>query len=89
MEYYLLCAGFSVPNVLTVQATQVSKSGGGETRLGTWGEWVEDDEHPRYTAMKYSNGQGCWNGPNRSTLVSNYMTSNETNGRALVWELLN
>ena len=56
-----------------MQATQSPKAGGSETRLGTWGEWVveeEVNEGPSYSAMKYSNGQGCWNGPNRSTLVS-------------------
>ena len=29
-----------------------------------WDKWESE-----YTAMKYSNGQGCWQGPNRSTLI--------------------
>ncbi|KAF2365406.1 EF-hand domain [Trinorchestia longiramus] len=53
------------------KATQSPKSGGGETRLGTWFDWVGEGEvaDGRYSAMKYTDGQGCWNGPNRSTLV--------------------
>uniref|UniRef100_A0A2P2HXH4 Glucosidase 2 subunit beta-like n=2 Tax=Hirondellea gigas TaxID=1518452 RepID=A0A2P2HXH4_9CRUS len=46
------------------KASQSAKSGGGETSLGKWGEWQDN-----YRSMKYSNGQGCWNGPNRSTTV--------------------
>lgn len=35
----------------------------------TWGSWAgpEDD---KYSVMKYEQGTGCWQGPNRSTTVS-------------------
>jgi len=48
------------------RATQTPKSGGGGTSLGTWGQWAEQGGA---TVMSYTNGQGCWNGPNRSTSV--------------------
>jgi len=35
------------------------------TSLGRWEGWVGD----KYSMMKYSKGQGCWNGPARSTTV--------------------
>merc|ERR1719481_260695 len=40
----------------------------GGTRLGSWGSWAgpKSDE---YSIMKFSGGQGCWNGPDRSTIV--------------------
>jgi len=40
----------------------------GGTRLGNWGSWAgpKSDE---YSIMKFSGGQGCWNGPDRSTIV--------------------
>lgn len=34
-----------------------------------WGHWY-GPEGDKYVAMKYENGQGCWNGPNRSCHVS-------------------
>lgn len=46
------------------RVTQRQKSGGSETALGNWGQWVDG-----YNKMKYTGGQGCWNGPARSTLV--------------------
>lgn len=56
-EYtYKLCLFDSV--------TQRQKTGGSETDLGKWGNWQDD-----YSAMKYSGGQSCWNGPARSALV--------------------
>ncbi|XP_021938600.1 glucosidase 2 subunit beta [Zootermopsis nevadensis] len=50
------------------QVTQRPKSGGADTRLGTWNNWVgpEDD---KYLEMMYDKGQSCWNGPQRSTRV--------------------
>jgi len=48
--------------------SQRGKHGGSETRLGGWGEWTgpEGDKH---SSMKFTGGQGCWNGPARSSLV--------------------
>lgn len=37
--------------------------------LRTWGHW-DGPEGNVYTAMKYENGLGCWQGPNRATTVS-------------------
>ncbi|KAI9148546.1 hypothetical protein H9P43_010144 [Blastocladiella emersonii ATCC 22665] len=34
------------------------------TSLGTWGKWNEDG------TWLFENGQGCWNGPNRSVTVT-------------------
>merc|ERR1712227_1140567 len=50
------------------QCSQRSKSGGAETRLGSWGEWTGPD-HSRHSSMKFVGGQTCWNGPARSTAV--------------------
>lgn len=63
------------------KTTQKSKKGGGHTGMGNFArieKVVVDDDLPadgkglgsgeRY-ALKYENGQHCWNGPNRSTLV--------------------
>lgn len=35
----------------------------------TWGSWAGPD-HDKFSAMKYEQGTGCWQGPNRSTTVS-------------------
>lgn len=35
----------------------------------SWGHWVPDADHPSAQQL-YENGQGCWNGPNRSTRVN-------------------
>ena len=50
------------------KVTQRSKSGGRETSLGNWDAWDGPEDQP-FSAMKYSNGEKCWNGPNRSCRV--------------------
>ena len=47
------------------QVTQRSKSGGRETTLGNWDSWDGEDN----SVMKYTGGEKCWNGPNRSMTV--------------------
>ena len=47
------------------QVTQRSKSGGRETTLGNWESWDGEDN----SVMKYTGGEKCWNGPNRSMTV--------------------
>jgi protein kinase C substrate 80K-H len=63
------------------RTTQKSKKGGGNTGMGNFAHMTSitvDEELPadgkglgrgERIAIKYDNGQHCWNGPNRSTLV--------------------
>lgn len=63
------------------KTTQKSKKGGGQTNMGnfvSFGTTTVDDEiqadgkgvgSGEKLTMKYENGQHCWNGPSRSTLV--------------------
>ncbi|CAG5121389.1 unnamed protein product [Candidula unifasciata] len=51
------------------KTSQKPKGGGIETSLGVWGHWYGPEED-KYDAMKYENGQGCWNGPSRSCHVN-------------------
>ncbi|XP_019514872.1 PREDICTED: glucosidase 2 subunit beta isoform X1 [Hipposideros armiger] len=48
--------------------SQKPKLGGSPTSLGTWGAWA-GPEHDKFSAMKYEQGTGCWQGPSRSTTV--------------------
>ncbi|RUS72304.1 hypothetical protein EGW08_019936 [Elysia chlorotica] len=51
------------------KTSQKPKGGGIETNLGVWGHWYGPEED-KYDSQKYENGQGCWNGPNRSCHVN-------------------
>ncbi|KAL7855689.1 hypothetical protein AOLI_G00192930 [Acnodon oligacanthus] len=60
-EYtYMLCP-FS-------QVTQKNNVGS-EVMLGKWGGWHGPPDSP-YRQMRYDDGEACWQGPNRSTVVS-------------------
>ena len=63
------------------QTKQKSKKGGGHTNMGNFVSFdtttVDDDLPPNgkglgsgeRVVLRYENGQHCWNGPNRSTMV--------------------
>ncbi|KAI0129765.1 glucosidase II beta subunit-like protein [Xylariales sp. AK1849] len=63
------------------KTAQKSKKGGGSTTMGSFDriEFEESDEEARHDGkglgrgqrmvLRYENGQGCWNGPNRRTDV--------------------
>ena len=54
------------------RTVQKSKANSGETSIGYWKGWSPDANASgasKYKKMKFENGQGCWNGPARSTLV--------------------
>ncbi|KAM9310932.1 glucosidase 2 subunit beta [Gastrophryne carolinensis] len=53
------------------RVTQKPKNGGSETNLGSWGSWA-GPENDKFSVMKYEQGTGCWQGPNRSTQVKLY-----------------
>ncbi len=50
------------------KTVQRSKNNQGETTIGYWKGWSEDEKN-KYNVMKFDNGLACWNGPSRSTLV--------------------
>ncbi|XP_028678840.1 glucosidase 2 subunit beta [Erpetoichthys calabaricus] len=50
------------------RVSQKPKYGGSETNLGSWGSWA-GPENNKYAMMKFEQGTGCWQGPNRSTTV--------------------
>jgi protein kinase C substrate 80K-H len=50
------------------RTVQISKANSGETSIGNWVSWGEEGQD-KYKTMKFANGQSCWNGPARSTVV--------------------
>lgn len=49
---------------------QKSKQNQQETSIGAWKGWSENNDQnssSKYSQAKFENGQGCWNGPARST----------------------
>lgn len=50
------------------KTSQHPKSSSSETQLGVWGKW-SGSETNKYEQMTFEQGQSCWNGPQRSTIV--------------------
>lgn len=50
------------------RAVQKDRNGHHEIGLGNWKAWEGPDDD-KYSKQKYADGQHCWNGPARSTLV--------------------
>lgn len=50
------------------ESLQVQKASGSSTSLGRFKDW-SGPEGDKYSQQEYTDGQGCWNGPNRSTKV--------------------
>eukprot|EP00043_Microstomoeca_roanoka_P025753 m.9769 g.9769 ORF g.9769 m.9769 type:complete len:474 (+) comp5818_c0_seq1:86-1507(+) len=52
------------------KVTQEPKNGGRSTSLGTWRGWAAGEGgHTDYHHAEFTDGEKCWNGPNRSTKV--------------------
>jgi len=52
------------------KTVQQSKANNGDTSIGSWAGWAENDEtENKYKQMRFTNGLACWNGPQRSTIV--------------------
>ncbi|KAH8412787.1 hypothetical protein KR009_005723 [Drosophila setifemur] len=50
------------------RTSQKSRSGGPETTLGRWDQWIGQPK--KYTQQRYANGAACWNGPQRSATIN-------------------
>lgn len=50
------------------RAAQQARSGGAETTLGRWDQWLHEGDN-KYAKQKYAHGASCWNGPQRSVVV--------------------
>uniref|UniRef100_A0AC35U0V9 Glucosidase 2 subunit beta n=1 Tax=Rhabditophanes sp. KR3021 TaxID=114890 RepID=A0AC35U0V9_9BILA len=50
------------------KTSQKDSNGYSETSLGNWENWSTTSSVP-HTLQSYTHGQGCWNGPDRSTKV--------------------
>jgi len=50
------------------KCSQISKSSNSDTSIGVWSSWGPEGAD-KYKSMVFTNGLGCWNGPQRSTKV--------------------